>query len=36
MSHGDVITNLLIFYVKGSKLKELKPFFHGQSPHTTY
>ena len=30
MSHGD-------FYVKGNKLKEVKPFPHGLSPqHTKY
>ena len=34
MSHGDVITRL---FVKGSKLTEVKPFFHGISPqHTMY
>ena len=30
MSHGDVITRS-----KGSKLKEVKPFFHRLSPQHT-
>ena len=37
VSHGDVITRFTYFYVKGSKLKEVKPFFDGLSPqHIKY
>ena len=36
MSHGDDIT-ISNFFVKGSKITEVKPFFHGlSSEHTMY
>ena len=37
MSHGDVVTRSAYFFVKGNKLTEVKPFFHGLSPqHAKY
>ena len=37
MSHGDVVTTSTYFFVKESKLAEVKPFFDGLSPqHTKY
>ena len=35
MSHGDIVTRSAYFFVKGSKLTEVKPFFHGLSPQDT-
>ena len=35
MHHGDLIINLPNFFVKGSKLTGVKPFFHGLSPQHT-
>ena len=32
MSYGDVQLDLPNFFVKGSKLTEVKPFFHAISP----
>ena len=35
MSHGDVITRSTYLFIKGSKLIEVKPFFHRISPQDT-